>query len=285
MAFAFSLADHCTIQRVKFIHIGARDMESFPIFFDVGGSANGNMNHNLVDSCIFTEPIASGNIKGGLTCIQMADALPGITTDDTNVVSNNQFIDLKFPEYSDLGYAQCCSSPVAVNNKAKGVDSLWFVEPGSSSPGPVTTFTDVTVQVKDNTLVDSGEIALVLMHPNGTFGNLNVEHNAVEMTKTPYKFQGPSVPTGFAIATYWAGNSTVGNITVQRNTFTAPTGNAAAPIAVSANVTAPNCFHIASLSVLDNTLINFSRTGKEFNVTTDPAYNAAYRTGGTRFER
>ena len=284
MAFAFSTADHCTIQRVKFIHIGARDMESFPIFFDINGSAKGNMNHNLVDSCIFTDPIASGNTKGGLTCVQMADSLPTITTDTTNVVSNNEFTNLKYPEYSDLGYAQCCSCPAAINNKATGVDSLWFVEPGSSGTGSITTFTGVTVQVKDNTLIDSGEVALILMHPNGNFGNLNVEHNTVGMTQLPYKFQGPSVPTAFAIATYWAGNSTVGNITVQNNRFTAPLPLAGSPVAIAANVTAPNFFHIASLSVLNNTLINFPKDGKAYNVTMDPAYNANYKNIGNHFE-
>jgi hypothetical protein len=32
IAFAFSLADHCTIQRIKFINIGAKNEEAFPIF-------------------------------------------------------------------------------------------------------------------------------------------------------------------------------------------------------------------------------------------------------------
>jgi len=269
MAFAFSTADHCTIQRVKFINIGARGMESFPVFFDIGGSANGNINHNLVDSCIFTQPIASGNKDGGLTCIQMADSLPGITTDTTNVVSNNKFLNLKYPEYSDLGYAQCCSCPVATNNTATGVDSLWFVEPGSSGPGPISTFTGVTVQVKDNTTTDSGPIALILMHPNGTFGNIDVENNTVGMTQAPYKFQGPSVPTGFAVATYWPGDSAVGNITVQNNTFTAPLPLIKPPVVVQANPTAPNKFHVASLSVLNNTLVNFPQNGKAYNVATE----------------
>jgi hypothetical protein len=283
MAFAFSTADHCTIQRVKFIHMGARGLESFPIFFNIGGSSKGNINHNLVDSCVFTQPIAAGNTKGGLTCIQMADSLPDITTDTTNVVSHNQFLNLKYPEYSDLGYAQCCSCPVATDNTATGVDSLWFVEPGSSGPGPIFTFTGVTVQVKDNTTTDSGPIALILMHPNGTFGNIDIENNTVGMTQTPYKFQGPSVPTGCAVATYWAGNSTVGNITVQNNTFTAPLPMTKPPIAIQANPTAPNLFHIASLSVLNNRLVNFPQNGKEYNITTDPAYNPNYKTSGTMF--
>jgi hypothetical protein len=287
MAFAFSTADHCTIQRVKFINIAARDQEAFPVFFDVGSSAPGLINHNLVDSCIFTQPVPKGNTKGGLTCIQMADSLPDMTTDTTNVVSNNKFLNLKYPEYSDLGYAQCCSCPAAINNYASGVDSLWFVEPGSSNPNiPITTFDNVTVMVKGNTLVDSGPLALILIHPNGTFGgNLIVEDNKARMTEYPYKFQGPSVPTGVAVATYWKGNSTVGNITVQNNTFTAPAPFVHSPVAVTANPAAGsgNYFHMASLSVLNNILVNFPQDGKEYNVTQDPAYNPKYSNTGNTF--
>jgi hypothetical protein len=284
MAFSFSTADHCTIQRVKFINIGAKNRESFPIFFNVGSSPKGHMHDNLVDSCIFTQPVKAGNTKGGLTCVQMSDALPNITTDLTNVVSNNQFIDLKYPDYSDLTYAQCCSCPVATNNKASGVDSLWFVEPGSSGPGPIVTFTGLTVQVTGNTLTNSGQIALILMHPNGTFGNINVQNNTVEMTEFPYKFQGPSAPTGFAIATYWKGNSTVGDVTVQNNTFTAPTPKVGAPVAIAADPTGDNLFHVSSLSVLNNTLINFPNDGTEYKVTTDPAYNPKYTNSGNIFK-
>ena len=93
------------------------------------------MNHNhLVDSCIFTQPIASGNTNGGVTCVQMGDALPGIT-DYTNVVSNNQFINLNYPTYSDLGYAQCCSCPVAENNTASGVDDSLVCRTGELGVG------------------------------------------------------------------------------------------------------------------------------------------------------
>jgi hypothetical protein len=112
-AFAFSTAVHCTIQRVKFIHLAARGLEAFPVFFVVGTSAKGNLHDNLVDACVFTEPIPHGNTNGGLTCIMMADAEPEITVDDTNVVSHCEFLKLKAPEYSDLPYAQCCTCPRA----------------------------------------------------------------------------------------------------------------------------------------------------------------------------
>jgi len=286
IAFAFSLADHCTIQRVKFINIGTKGEESFPIFFNVGGSASGNMNHNLVDSCIFTQPIASGNTNGGVTCVQMGDALPGITTDNTNVVSNNQFINLNYPTYSDLGYAQCCSCPVAENNTASGVDSLWFVEPGSSGSGAISTFTEsnLTVQVTGNTVINSGPVAFVLMHPNGTFGNLNVQNNTVGMTEYPYKYQGFSVPTGVAIDQDWAGNPAVGNITIQSNTFTAPNPEVNSPVAVQANPISPDLFHMASLTVENNILVNFPQDGKQYTVTSNTAYNPNYTNTGNTFD-
>jgi hypothetical protein len=98
MAFAFSTADHCAIQRIKFINIGAKNEEAFPVFFVHAGSAKGVLKDNLIDSCIFTQPVVHGNTKGGLTCIMMSDAEPKITVDDTNIVSNCQFLKLKAPE-------------------------------------------------------------------------------------------------------------------------------------------------------------------------------------------
>ena len=205
----------------------------------------------------------------------------------TNVVSNNQFLNLKYPEYSDLGYAQCSSCPNATHNHATGVDSLWFVEPGSSNPNvPVSTFNDVNVQVTANTLVDSGPVALILMHPNGTFaGKLTVQDNTVGMTQYPYKFQGPSVPTGVAVAQYQVGNPSVGAITVQNNTFTAPLPLIHSPVAVAANPPAGpgKYFHLAGLTVSNNTFVNFPQDGKELNVTTDPAYNPNYSQGENSF--
>jgi hypothetical protein len=286
MAFAFSTADHCTLQRIKFINMGARKQESFPIFFVAGNSTEGNVNHNLVDSCIFTQPVAHGNTDGGLTCIMMADAEPKITVDNTNIVSNCQFLNLKDPEYSDLPYTQCCTCPVTINNQATAVDALWFLEPGSQVMGNNVYFTGQTVQVTGNTLTDSGEIALVLMHPNGNLaGNLDVEKNTVGMTQHPYLKEGPRGPTGFSIEQYQAGNPPLGNITVQNNTFTAPLPKAASPIAVQAHPTegSGKYFHMASLSVLNNILINFPQDGKEYNVTANPAYNPIYTNSGTTF--
>jgi hypothetical protein len=123
------------------------------------------------------------------------------------------------------------------------------------------------------------------MHPNGTFGNLDVEDNAIGMTQFPYKFQGPSVPTGFAVATYWPGNSTVGNLMIAHNIFTAPLPNTASPKAIAANVTAPNFFHMASLSVLNNRLVNFPHDGQEYNITKDRAYDPSYTNAGNVFSR
>jgi len=286
MAFAFSTADHCTIQRVKFINMGGKKQESFPIFFIHGNSAPGNVNNNLIDSCIFTQPVVHGNTNGGLTCIMMGDAEPKITVDNTNVVSNCQFLNLKAPEYSDLPYAQCCTCPVAINNKAAGVDAFWFIEPGSQTIGNNHFFTGQTMQVTDNTLTDCGQVAAVLMHPNGVLaGDLNVEKNAVGMTQHPYFIQGPRGPMGVSVETYWKGDSAVGNITIQNNTFTAPLPKAASPYAVSIQVKegSGNYFHVASLSVLNNTLVNFPQDGKEYNVTTNPAYMPKYINSGNTF--
>jgi len=286
MAFAFSTADHCTIQRVKFIHMGARNQESFPIFFIHGNSAPGTLNHNLIDSCVFTQPVTHGNIDGGLTCIMMSDAEPKFRVDNTNIVSNCQFLNLKAPEYSDLPYAQCCTCPVATNNQAAGVDSLWFIEPGSQSMGNNVCFTGQTVQVTGNTLTDSGLVALILMHPNGNFaGDLNAQNNSVGMTQHPYFLQGPGGPTGVSVAAYWKGNPPVGNITIQNNTFTAPLPKATPPHAVAMRIddASGDFLHIASLSVLNNVLVNFPQDGKEFNVTTDPAFNPKYTNSGNTF--
>lgn len=286
MAFAFSTADHCTLQRLKFINIGARKNEAFPIFFVHGQSTPGNLNHNLIDSCIFTQPVPYGNTDGGLTCIMMADAEPKVTVDNTNVVSNCQFLNLKGPEYSDIPYTQCCTCPVAINNQATGVDAFWFIEPGSQNLGNNVYYSGQTVQVTGNTLTDSGQVVAILMHPNGNFAaDLNVEKNTVGMTQHPYFKEGPRGPMGVSVETYWKGNSVLRNITVHNNTFTAPLPWAVSPSAISIQVNegSGNYFHLASLSVLNNTLINFPQDGKEYNVTTNPAYNPKYTNTGNTF--
>jgi hypothetical protein len=283
MAFAFSTADHCTIQRVKFIHMGGRKQEACPIFFVHGGSAAGNVNHNLIDSCVFTQPVEHGNTDGGLTCIMMADAEPKITVDNTNVVSNCEFLNLKGPEYSDFPYTQCCTCPVAISNRATAVDSLWFIEPGTQNLGNNVFFSGQTVKVAENTLIDSGEVALILMHPNGTFAaDLDVEKNRVEMTEHPYLKEGPRGPMGVSIETYWAGDSAVGNVTVRDNEFMAPQPRLTPPIAVQVNPATGSkiYFHVASLSVIDNKLVGFPGDGKEFNVSKEPAYVQKYVNSG-----
>jgi hypothetical protein len=285
MAFAFSTADHCTIQRVKFIHMGGRKQESFPVFFVHGKSGPGNVNHNLIDSCVFTEPIANGNTDGGLTCIMMADAEPKITVDNTNVVSNCAFLDLKGPEHSDFPYTQCCTCPVARNNTARAVDALWFIEPGTQTMGNNVFFKGQTVEVSGNHLLDSGELALILMHPNGTFAaNLDVERNFVEMTQHPYLKEGPRGPTGVSIETYWAGNSSVGNVVVRGNTFVAPMPRKTPPIAVRVNPAAGsgNYFHVASLSVVDNELVNFLGDAPAFRVSANRDFVEEYVNRGNR---
>jgi len=283
-AFSFCTADHCTIQRVKFIHMGAKGAESFPVFFVNGASGNGNLNNNLIDSCIFTQPIVSGN-TGGLTCIYMVDAQPNITVDNTNVVSNCQFLDLDYPNNSDLQYTQCVSAPVVTNNFARGTDTLVSFEPGSQSSGNNSFFPGQTVQITNNTTVNAGFIVGISIHPNGTFGNLNVANNSVGMMNNPFGHFGFRPPTGFSINAYSVGNPGLGNITIQNNTFTAPVPYTASPCAVYSTFTpgSGDYFHVASLAVINNTFGSFPQDGKELQVTTDPAYNPNYTHTGNVF--
>jgi hypothetical protein len=286
MAFAFTTADHCTIQRVKFINIGSKNKESFPVFFIVGTSGPGNLNNNLVDSCLFTQPVVSGNTNGGLTCIFMADAEPDITVDNTNIVSNNRFLNLNAPDYSDLAYVNCCTCPVAISNTASGVDSFWLIEPGSQNMGNNVFFTGQTIQVTGNTLINSGAVASILMHPNGTLaGNLNVQNNNVGMTEHPFYLQGARGPNGVTIETYWSGTSQLANITVQNNTFAAPLPRATSPRAVSADITegSGKYFRMASLAVISNTFVNFPQDGNELKVTKNPDYNPKFSHAGNTF--
>jgi hypothetical protein len=285
IAFSFSRTEHCTIQRVKFINFGAKNQESFLIFFVNGSSTAGNLNHNLVDSCIFTQPIKSGNTSG-VTCIYMADAEPNITVDNTNVVSNCQFLDLSYRSNSDLTYTQCVTAPQVINNYARAVDALFFIEPGSQSLGNNVFFTGQTCLVSGNTLVNSGMVARIRMHPNGTFaGNLNVTGNSVGMMNNPYGFFGPRGPQGFTIEQDQIGNPGLGNLTIQNNTFISPVSYNASPTAVKAIFTAGSgqYFHMASLSVINNTYLNFPKDGNELQVTTDPAYNPNYKQTGNVF--
>ena len=230
--------------------------------------------------------MAKGNNDGGLTCIMMADAEPNVTVDNTNVVSNCQFLNLKGPEFSDLPYTQCCTCLVVSNNKATGVDALWFLEPGTQVIGNNVFYSGQTVQITSNTTTDSGQVAMILMHPNGNFaGSLSVQNNTVGMTQHPYFKEDPRRPMGVSVEQYQAGNPPVGSITVQNNTFIAPLPKASSPYAVSENPGegSRKYFHFAKLTVLNNTLVNFLRDGKEMNVTRNPADNPSYTNTGNTF--
>jgi O-Antigen ligase len=285
MAFAFSRADHCVLERLKFIHIAAANAEAFVILFGTDNSALGNLSDNVVDSCIFTEPVKSGNVNGGLTCILMLEPKPGVKLDDTNIVSNCTFIDLKNPEYSDLRYSQCVTVPVARNNFARGVDAFWFIEPGSQD-NYNALFQGLTAQVTANTLVDCGPIARILMHPGGSFaGNLLVANNIVAMTENAYAVLGPRAPQGVTVEQYEPGDPEVGAITISDNTFIAPLPRRRSPTAIQAKFESGSraYFHIAALTVLNNRLQHFPRDGYEFQITTDLDRNPHYTNTGTIF--
>jgi hypothetical protein len=280
-AFTISTADHCTFQRLKFINMAASGVETFIINF--GNNAGpGNMNNNLIDSCIFTQPIFAGNSNGGMTCILLYDIGPSTTVDSTNVVSNCQFIKLSRP-YSDFQYVNAATAPNVINNFAQGVDELWYIEPGSQSSGNQINYPGITAQVTGNTLVNSGYVARILMHSNGTYaGNLNVQNNTVGMMQNPLAFFGPRGPGGVEIETFDSGNSSVGNVTVQNNTFTAPlppwTAN---PAAVIANPSSPDLFHLPSLTVINNQMIGFPGDGSELEV--NKAQIGTYTNTGNTF--
>jgi hypothetical protein len=286
LGFNFTTADHCTIQRVKFINIGTKGgQESFPVFFVLGNSSNGNLNNNLVDSCIFSQPVVSGN-SGGLTCVLMYDAYPGITVDSTNVVSNCQFAGLKSPTYSDLAYTQCATIPTFINNTITGVDGGWFIEPGTNGSFN-TVYTGVTVLVSGNTSTNSGPIAYLLCHSNGSFpGNLNVQSNNVGMCQTPYQQVGlpNGGPNGVVIRDPVSGGTpTIGTVTVNGNTFTAPLPEGVSPCAVWANPTASNAYYCPSLTITNNNLINFPQDGNEFQVSSNTSYIGRYTHTGNTF--
>lgn len=229
-----------------------------------------------------------------MTRILLYDIGPSTTVDSTNVVSNCQFIKLSRP-YSDFQYVNAATAPNVINNFAQGVDELWYIEPGSQSSGNQINYPGITAQVTGNTLVDSGYVARILMHSNGTYaGNLNVQNNTVGMMQNPLAFFGPRGPGGVEIETFDSGDSSVGNVTVQNNTFTAsPAPWTANPRLVIATSTSPSLFHVNSLTVINNQMIGFPGDGSELEVNkaqigtytnTGNTFGSAVRQGGHRGE-
>jgi hypothetical protein len=283
MAFSFSTATNCTIRRIKFINIGSKNQESFPIYLDGNTASKGAVKNTLIDSCIFTQPVPSGNTGGGLTCIFIADIEPGITVDNTNVVSNCQFLNFAYPTYSDLQYAHACTCPVAINNTCTNLDVLWYIEPGSQSTGSNVFFTGQTCQVTGNT-VNGGYVANISMHANGNFaGNLNVQNNTCNLSQSAYRFFGIRYPRCVSFEAYdRTGNPPIGNVTILNNTFTAPSPPwTANPVAVLVNPSSPNLFHLASLTVINNRFVNFPGDGSEIQVNT--AQVGTYTNTGNTF--
>ena len=283
LCFQFTLADHCTIQRIKFINIGSRGGESFPIYFGLGQSSGGTMNNNLVDSCIFSNPVRSGNTDG-VTLIYMAE-LPGLfTVDNTNVVSNCQFTGFATGS-ADFKYTQCITAPVAINNTATNVDALWFVEPGAR--GNTYFSSGRTLQVTGNT-VNGGYVARVLMHSNGHLdADLNIQNNQVNMGQSEYSYYSARAPGGVSFEDYaGSGNGLIGNVTIQGNTFVAPSPLIRSPVAVSINPKSPSLYHLASLSIVNNHLVKFPETG-DANVgaqwRVNPGQTGSYTNSGNVF--
>jgi hypothetical protein len=278
-------ASYCTIQRVKFINMGSQNRESFPIFFGDGCSpGKGNVNHNTINECIFTQPIPKGNTNGGLTCINMTDAEPGITVDMTNIVSNCQFLNLAKPTYSDLAYTQCITGPVAINNIATSVDAFWYIEPGSESLGNNVNFTGETVQITGNTLTNVGLLALLNFTGKSTFaGNISIQNNMHKMSSTSY---GVPQPYGVKVQTNYRGTVHCGAITITGNTFEAPPKWLNAPIAVWANAGAPALIQIDNLTVTNNVFKNFPQGDTAINRTAiqyTARYISSYFQSGNTF--
>jgi hypothetical protein len=270
VAFVFFTPDHCTIQRVKFINLCSQQSETFVIFFNNGG-AKGNCNNNLIDSCIFTQPMRSGNVNSGMTLIYLGDWLPYITVDNTNIVNNCQFINLKYPDFSDIHYVTCVTGPMVTNCTATGIDGLWGCEPGSQgSANSGKMYINQTCQVTGNTVSNSGSVGGILLHPdtNGAFGSVNVQNNTASLDQHPYQFLGPRGPQFFSIQTAGgSGTSSIGNVTIQNNTVTAPPSPwTVNPRLVIATSTSPSLFRVNSLTIINNQMISFPGDGSDLEV-------------------
>jgi hypothetical protein len=167
-------------------------------------------------------------------------------------VENCQFINLaKFSGYSDLEYAQCVTVPVAINNYATGVDVFWYIEPGDYSGQAF--YPGITAQLTGNTLANVSRLAVINIVGNGTLaGNLNIQHNTDAMS---------SQNIGILIDTHYSGTVNCGSVTIQNNTFLAALPIVNSPIAASINPRSPYLFHLASLSIVNNSLVNFPESG------------------------
>jgi hypothetical protein len=100
--------------------------------------------------------------------------------------------------------------------------------------------------------------------------------------QSPYGFGGP---LGVKIQPIGVGNPSIGNVTIQGNTFIAPLPEGASPCAVYAQISTSSglTFTLASMSIVSNVLTNFPHDGKEFQVTTNPVYNPNYINSGNIF--
>ena len=252
-------ASYCTVQRVKFINFGVQNGESFLIFFGDGcGNGTGTVNHNTINGCIFTQPIATGNTNGGVTCIGIINSGAGVQVDATNMVENCQFINMGHSAgYTDMGFTQCVTVPVIKNCTAISVDDLWYVEPGDY--GGQTCFPGITVQITGNTLVNCRQIASIKFAGNGSMtGALNIQNNTDTMS------------TGYPVAVEirndsYSGTVTCGNVTVRNNTFTYTGGSI--PVAILTKCISPDWLTISSLSIISNTFVHFPAADSAINQT------------------
>jgi hypothetical protein len=273
VAFGMYTPNNCTFQRIKFINLAAQQGETFVIFFSSGG-ANGNCFNNLIDSCIFTQPMPSGNVNGGMTVIYLGDWQPSITVDNTNVVNKCQFLNLKSPQYSDLPYETCVTGPVVTNCYASGIDGLWGCEPGSQGgANNGGMYVNQTCQITGNTLVNSGRLGGVFLHTNtgGTFGSVNISNNMHFMDPIPYQGVAPSSgPCAMAVTlTGGSGTAPLGTITMENNILIAPAPPwNADPTLFLGTCTPPQLFRISDLVLENNKMYGFSGTADYVTATT-----------------
>jgi hypothetical protein len=278
VAFGLYTPNNCTIQRVKFINLASQNYETFVIFFSNGG-ANGNCFNNLIDSCIFTQPMQSGNVNSGMTVIYEGDWLPNISVDNTNVVSNCQFLNLKYPAFSDIAYCTCVTGPVVENCYASGIDGLWGCEPGSQgSANNGGMYVNQTCQVTGNILTNCGRVGGVLLHPNASaaFGSVNIQNNLMFLDQIPYQYYNSGAGPTFMQIQLTGGNGTspVGTITVENNTVIAPPAPwNSDPALFLATCSGSELFRISALIVENNKMYGFPGSADYVNITTSQVTN------------
>jgi hypothetical protein len=172
-AIGCNAGQNILIQNVKIINFGTATVgvECFPILI-IGypGQTNIKMTNVVINNCVFTSPV-SGN-KDGCSCSSIVDTVSAnILCDSTCVISNCTYTNCfstTTGQPGDFLYQHCYGAPVCINNTATNCDVGFYIEPSGQE------FTNLMIQVANNTLTNVNRGAFVSMHNGaGTLG-LNV---------------------------------------------------------------------------------------------------------------